>query len=488
MEPMESRDRITDRFLAYTPRTAPFIIAATLAFAFATSEARIHGSLHTIRKLQPDAVGKDAYTELQCEWWQTMGLGSDVDFSGGLDQGEFLSFLNKISLDHFLANSDPGNRSWQNLFYELAKVDQVAGNGMLQVSTGGFFTAKDDKDVDPKIQKENEKYRDKFCKSVFEGMLNEGVEVETMDLAIFTYGLFETPTVSGLDNILMSTTTPATTMAKTTTFITTKADGTVAGTEENLTTASSPDSEEILTTTTSSIGEVNSSTTNSFTTDGNPTTSTVPTKEGHLPNSIGQDHTTATTSPKIISTEQPSNASSSTASLPPTTTATTNSPTTWTSLDTLSFGETSPTIITAITSPATTAAHPTFSTTKALNDFKTSSPKTILETNPASTTMISSTEYRQNESKPTTTSASAASAASSSREGELTSDIEKAIQVAASVEQVVIRSAGERKSKNDNQIRPASTGMIVGAIAGIGSAVVLIVTAVTRHPYFDPSY
>ncbi len=102
--------------------------------------------------------------------------------------------------------------------------------------------------------------------------------------------------------------------------------------------------------------------------------------------------------------------------------------------------------------------------------------------------MISSTEYRQNESKPTTTSASAASAASSSREGELTSDIEKAIQVAASVEQVVIRSAGERKSKNDNQIRPASTGMIVGAIAGIGSAVVLIVTAVTRHPYFDPSY
>mmetsp|Transcript_28690 Transcript_28690/g.60860 ORF Transcript_28690/g.60860 Transcript_28690/m.60860 type:complete len:460 (+) Transcript_28690:122-1501(+) len=459
---------MTNQLAAFIPSMTSFIIAATLAIAFSTSEARIGARSHAGRKLQPDKAGKDAYTEIQCDWWQTMGVKSDVDSSGGLDQDEFLSFLNEISLDHFLvdgvADANAGDSSWQNMFYELAKVNKVVEDSVLQVATDGFSQSEDGVDLDPKIQKENEKYRDEFCKSVFEGMLDDGVEVETMDLAIFTYELFESPSVSLSDNSLTTTTTPTTDMSTATEFVTTIADEVSGDPEENLTASTSNVHDNSTITTLLTIGE-------------NSTISTSPADEENLTTSISQDNSTVTASPDIVSTDE-SSPVSSTGSLPVNTTATIPTPATSTSFDKISFDESPPT--TTIISPTTTTTASTIlSTTDAT---KTSKYSTSL---PA--TKSSSTTAVETIPESTTTSTSSTLPPFSPKV-ELASDIEKTIQIATSVEQVVIKSGGDGDSDVVNQIPQASTGMIVGVFAGVGSVVVLIVNAVTRHPYFDPSY
>lgn len=463
--PIELRDRMTNQLSACIPSTASFIIAATLAIAFSTSEARFGARSHSRRKLQPDKAGKDAYTEIQCDWWQTMSVKSDADSSGGLDQDEFLSFLNEISLDHFLvdgdADADAGDSSWQNMFYELAKVNKVEEDSILQVATDGFSQTEDVVDLDPKIQKENEKYRDEFCKSVFEGMLDEGVEVETMDLAIFTHDLFETPSVSVSDNISTTVTATTNTMATATEFVTTNADEDSGDLEENLAASTSNVEDNSTITTLPTIG-------------GNSTILTSPADEENSTTFISQDNSTETTSPNKTSTdESESSSGSSTGS----TTATIPSPTTSISFDKISFDESPPTIMTISTATTTASTiHSTTDVTKTAKHFTSS---------PATTSSYTTAVEKIPESTTTSTSSTLPPF---SPEVELASDIEKTIHIATSVEQVVIGSGGESDSDGDNQIPQASPSMIVGVFAGVGSAVVLIVTAVTRHPYFDPSY
>mmetsp|Transcript_939 Transcript_939/g.2002 ORF Transcript_939/g.2002 Transcript_939/m.2002 type:complete len:491 (+) Transcript_939:72-1544(+) len=427
------------------------------------------------RRLQPGKVEtQNAYTEVQCRHWQRIAWNRDEDSSGGLDREEFFGFLNAISLDHFSEDSGGGGggRSWQDIFNKMAAVSRIGEDTILQVSTDGFSSAtatgqpqqEEDEAIDPKIEKEQQKYRDEFCKSVFEGMLDDGVEVETMDLAIFTYELFESPSVSLSDNSLTTTTTPTTDMSTATEFVTTIADEVSGDPEENLTASTSNVHDNSTITTLLTIGE-------------NSTTSTSPADEENLTTSISQDNSTVTASPDIVSTDE-SSPVSSTGSLPVNTTATIPTPATSTSFDKISFDESPPT--TTIISPTTTTTASTIlSTTDAT---KTSKYSTSL---PA--TKSSSTTAVETIPESTTTSTSSTLPPFSPKV-ELASDIEKTIQIATSVEQVVIKSGGDGDSDVVNQIPQASTGMIVGVFAGVGSVVVLIVNAVTRHPYFDPSY
>mmetsp|Transcript_25150 Transcript_25150/g.53386 ORF Transcript_25150/g.53386 Transcript_25150/m.53386 type:complete len:440 (+) Transcript_25150:102-1421(+) len=173
------------------------------------------------RRLQPGKVEtQNAYTEVQCRHWQRIAWNRDEDSSGGLDREEFFGFLNVISLDHFSEDSGGGGggRSWQDIFNKMAAVSRIGEDTILQVSTDGFSSAtatgqpqqEEDEAIDPKIEKEQQKYRDEFCKSIFEEMLRGGVDVATMDLAIFADGIFESDESLSWEGNTTSTTTATT--------------------------------------------------------------------------------------------------------------------------------------------------------------------------------------------------------------------------------------------------------------------------------------
>lgn len=203
--------------------------AMTTNTAATTAGGENLGKRSNRRRLQPGKIeNKDTYTEVQCRYWQRIAWNRDEDSSGGLDREEFFGFLNVISLDHFSEDSGGGGGgigggSWQDIFNKMATVSRIGEDNILQVSTDGFSTAtatgqpqlEDEEAVDPKIEKEQQKYRDEFCKSLFVEMLRGGVDVATMDLAVFTDGIFVSDESWSWESNVPSTTT-STTLSRTT--------------------------------------------------------------------------------------------------------------------------------------------------------------------------------------------------------------------------------------------------------------------------------
>ncbi|KAL7466146.1 hypothetical protein ACHAXS_006439 [Conticribra weissflogii] len=488
--------------------TTPLTFAATSAARLGAPASSYHSSsTQSQRKLPPGKVGppkppggpsdetdelddshesdeasnhspKNIYTEVQCNWWQRIAVDNDEDSSGGLDREEYFAFLNVISLDHF--EDDGGeDATWQNLFYELAKPEPVDGGTIFQVSTEGLFNYSENEVVDPNTEEENEKPQEKFCKSVFKGLLQEGVDEATMDLAIFMDGLFEDPPVK-----------PKPAEMETTTLTSSSTSAAAA---------------EVIETSVATVATIN-------TDAASATTASIPTTI------IMTSSTTATKATTLLSSS-----SSTTSTISATTT--TSGTTTTTAATTTSNRTPSPeaTPFTSTTMEATEPAETTTTTTttrtaaptSAVNgDEKVDESGSLSELNDSTiaTTFSSTTPSISTESAltkfPITTVASMTSSsfnntdttnattiiatltttttAATSRHGGLPSELDKVIKVSAAVEQAMVRSDEIDDLNEESRSNRPSTGVIMGVICGLAVVVVLIVTMVTRHPFFDP--
>lgn len=406
-------------------------------------------------EISPEAGGStnaspmSVYTEVQCNWWQRIAVDNDEDSSGGLGREEYFAFLNVISLDHFEGDAE-NEGSWQDLFYKLAKPEPVDGDTMLQVSTEGFSS----NSVDPKTEKEHKKIREKFCESVYEGLIDEGVEESAMDLAIFMDGLFEDPKTKPKPKPPKPD--PETEMETTTTTEATSA------TTTSIPTTTSQASKSATTTTISS----------STVTTRNPTTK------------VSETTTTAAARTSNHATTEITTVPSPEISTSTTTTAeTTKTMDVTTTTATITTSDSTSAVDVDENSQESTSSQELTNTTPATTIAATEAATTQVQITTVATTTSSTLNFNATTNATTTT---ATTAILTPPQGGLSSELDKVIKVSAAVEQAMVSSDEMDEANEERRTSRPSTGVIVGVICGLAAMVVLIVTVVTRHPFFDP--